>query len=394
MKLVILYCGLFIYCFIHLITSVSLDDESLISVYRDMYEEHNNLVFMSYGDNSYHQLVIKTLIRHIFTQKPLIQCVNINEHDHMEKTFRDFHKLNKGKERLFIVHNLEQLTNLIRNNYLFRVKDPTAYSKMIVLLTWDSSSQPLIDQESLSADLSSSHQILQALESKINSDDQYVNGAAATARIDDVFYESKYAAVSSELIENHIFCNLVMNDSCSTSSSSSSPMDLSTSSTGIFSRIKKLLFDSFYPKIIITGISFFTVYYWLSSSWSSNSTTPNKTNSESRNQPPSHNPSRAPSRMPSEHLPASRLTSNDRANSFPSTQNDESSSASDHDREDQEAENDYPSHITDGSKFLSPPAHKPTGRSTGSKKKHKMVTRSKEKPPSDAATGCASKDGL
>jgi len=129
---------------------LTMNDSDVLSVYNNMFSKGENLIFLSYGSRSHHLSTVDAILDEIIMKDKFrheLLCVNVNEDSNVQNSFRNFNKNHGQSRRLFVVDGTEKLTReqLTRNNYLFSVKDPLAHSNVIVLITWDNQTVPLIE---------------------------------------------------------------------------------------------------------------------------------------------------------------------------------------------------------------------------------------------------------
>jgi len=194
---------------------LTMNDSDVLSVYNNMFSKRENLIFLSYGSRSHHLSTVDAILDEIIMQDKFrheLLCVNVNEDSNVQNSFRNFNNNHGQSRRLFVVDGTEKLTReqLTRNNYLFSVKDPSAHPNIIVLLTWDNQTVPLI--EDASSHTSTPRKILKLFGEYLNSEESFMNGPALAGRIDDVFF-----GVSNEMTESVDMCHDMKSKSISPS---------------------------------------------------------------------------------------------------------------------------------------------------------------------------------
>lgn len=236
---------------------MKVDDLDMLSMYRETFKAGSNLIFLSYGNDQHHKDAIEIILKHIIgddRHRYKEYCSHIDSDITIGSSYREFNE-KYNERRLFIVQGMENLHGDERSrlNFLYRAKDPSAKSNVVVFLAWNSDSKSL---ESSLDDLSNGNQvhlserkILKSFGIYFHSEENYLNGPALVGRIDDVIFPNPdYAPSSSEPL-----------DLCSRKGNVTSSLQEFTDDP--FASIKKFLS---YPKLLVSGLLSVSVYAMIS----------------------------------------------------------------------------------------------------------------------------------
>lgn len=150
--------------------------------FNTLHNRAGNLIYLSYGNQNYHELVISKIIHEIFQSIPEIVCfdMNMSSHSEIEKAYDNFKALHSNK--LLIFSNVESLNqaNLQKLNILLRASDRTfKLTHLVILLCLNFINDIEIPISNLD--------MKTVLVNRLSSVEYNVNGAAIVGRITRLF---------------------------------------------------------------------------------------------------------------------------------------------------------------------------------------------------------------